>query len=56
MVIDEGVCDRTALIRDELRGSGHCADGTLADLADWYILDLGGREWEGPLQLATCPV
>ena len=50
VVIDEGVCDRTALIRDELRGSAHCADVTPADLADWYILNLERRDWAGPLQ------
>ena len=48
VVINEGVCHRTALIRDELRGSGHCADITPADLADRYILRLERRKLGGP--------
>ena len=50
VVIHEGVCDRTALVRDELRGSRHCADITPADLAERYILNLERRDWAGPLQ------
>ena len=50
VVIEEGVCDRSALVRDELRGERHCADLSPADLADVYILDLENRDWAGPLQ------
>ena len=50
VVIEEGVCDRSELIRDELRGSRHCADISPADLAARISLELGRRDWEGPLK------
>ena len=50
VVIEEGVCDRSELIRDELRGSRHCADISPVDLESHIELQLGRRDWEGPLK------
>ena len=51
VVIEEGVCDRSVLVRDELRGGRHCADISPADLADVYHLNLERRDWAGPLRV-----
>ena len=43
ITIHEGVCDRTPGVRDELRGSRHCAEVSSEELAGRVELDLVGR-------------
>jgi len=44
VIIDEGVCDRTAGVRDTLRGSAACSAVTTADLAGRQSLTLAGLD------------
>ena len=43
VTIEEGVCDRTAEVRDELRGERDCTEVTDQDLAARASLDLSGQ-------------
>ena len=43
VIIEEGVCDRTPAVRDELRGSRHCSALSSIDLAEIYWPNLNGR-------------
>ena len=43
VVIEEGVCDRTPAVRDELRGSRHCSALSSIDLAEIRWLNLNRR-------------
>ena len=46
-IIEEGVCDRAAPVRDALRGRGDCA--AVADLSSLLVLDLAGSGAEALL-------
>ena len=46
VTIEEGVCDRTPVVRDALRGTADCTAATPADLATEQILTWRGRRIE----------
>lgn len=46
VTIEEGVCDRTPVVRDALREGEDCTATTPADLARWQILPWRGRRIE----------
>ena len=49
VVIEEGVCDRTPAVRDQLRESRHCSTVSDIDLAEIHLLNLY-RRLDGHLQ------